>query len=78
MDLKVKKTVNAYTDDGKELEKGKTYAFDLNDGRCILGVFDGFSQRSALAFVSFISDDVKFNIMPKCIERIYEVDVEVV
>ena len=78
MNLKKQVIVEAITTDGKPMEIGKTYVFNLG-GRDHVGVYDGLGYRQMLRMKNVIPgcDDVVFNITPKSVQAIYEADVEI-
>lgn len=76
MQIKKETIISAVTTDGRTMEIGKTYAFDIDEGRCLIGVYQGLTKRGALSFESIVSGAIiTFNIMPKCIKDIKEVEV---
>lgn len=78
MQIKKEVIVSAVDDNGNDLVVGELYAFDIEEGKCLVGSYVGITKRGALAFESVLYDStVKFNVMPKSIIRISKVKVEV-
>ena len=78
MEVRKETKVSAITTDGKEMELGKTYVFEVSEGKCYAGGFNGFTEKGALKFASCLNDFlVTFNIMPTSILSIYEAEIEV-
>ena len=80
MDMQIKKEVivSAVDDNGNDLVVGELYAFDIEEGKCLVGSYSGITKRGSLAFESVLYDSpVTFNVMPKSIIRISKVKVEV-
>lgn len=70
-------TTNVLDDNNEVMEVGKTYAFDIEEGRCLIGVYQGLTKRGALSFESIVSGAlVSFNVMPKVIKGIKKVEVQ--
>lgn len=76
MEIRKTTTVVAIESNGDAMEIGKTYAFDVEEGNCRIGVFQGLTKRGALAFESIVSGSlVTFNVMPKSVLKIKKVEV---
>lgn len=77
MELKKKLVIEAETTDGKKMVAGNTYVMAAG-GRSLCGVFHGINERKgSLSFDVVIEDmEIRFNIMPGSIERIYEADIK--
>ena len=74
MQIKKEVIVSAVDDNGN----GELYAFDIEEGKCLVGSYSGITKRGSLAFESVLYDSpVTFNVMPKSIIRISKVKVEV-
>ena len=77
MQIKKITTINVLDDNNEVMEVGKTYAFDIEEGRCLIGVYQGLTKRGALKFESIVSGSlVTFNVMPKVIVGIKRVEVQ--
>ena len=47
--------------------------FDVEEGKCLTGIYTGITKRGALSFESVLSGSlVAFNVMPKSILKIRE------
>ena len=78
MQIKKEVIVSAVDDNGNDLVVGELYAFDIEEGKCLVGSYSGITKRGALSFESVLYDSpVTFNVMPKSIIRISKVKVEV-
>ena len=77
MIVKKETTVNAITSDGEVMVTGKTYIFEVAEGKCLCGIYQGIGRKGALQFLSAINSvDVRFNVMPGSVNAIYEAEVE--
>ena len=78
MNLQKQVIVEAITTDGKPMEIGKTYVFNLG-GRDHVGVYDGLGWRQMLRMKNVLPgrEEIVFNITPKSVQSIYEADVEI-
>ena len=73
MEIKRELVMKAVDENGKELVVGKRYTFDVEEGKCLTGVYTGITKRGALSFESVLSGSlVAFNVMPKSILKIRE------
>lgn len=74
--MKIEKqvSVSAMTTDGKKMFEGNTYVFTAYD-KCLCGIYRGFAKKGALVFEGVIeSTKVTFNVHPKAISSIYEIE----
>lgn len=80
MIVKKETFINAMTSDGKVMVVGKNYVFEVTEGKCYFGVFDGFGKKGALKFVSCLDGKflATFNIMPASVLSIYEAEINIV
>lgn len=77
MQIKKITTVSVLDDNNEVMQTGSTYAFDIAEGKCLIGVFQGLTKRGALQFESIVSGAlVSFNIMPTVIQGIKKVEVQ--
>jgi len=77
MQLKKIVTVEAETTDGKKMIIGEDYIIVTAD-RSLCGTYQGISGRGALMFdVPSGIDDIRFNIMPSSINKIFEATIDV-
>lgn len=77
MQIKKELLITAVDDNGQALEEGKTYLFDIEEGKSLCGKFVGITKRGALSFESLLSSVlVTFNIMPGSILAIKQVEVK--
>jgi hypothetical protein len=62
-------------DNGAEIKNGDRVVFECA-AKCYAGIFRGINSRGAVMFDSVICGaDVRFNIMPTSIEKIYKADI---
>ena len=77
MQIKKELVISAVDDNGQALVEGKTYLFDIEEGKSLCGKYVGITKRGALSFESLLSSIlVAFNVMPKSILTIKEVEVK--
>lgn len=77
MQIKKITTINVMDDNNEVMQVGKTYAFDVNEGKCYIGIYNGLTQRGALKFDSIVSGAlVNFTVMPSVIKGIKKVEVQ--
>lgn len=61
-------------DDGSAVYEGSMCAFNY-DGKCVVGIFDGFSEKNGLKFLSPFDGEPGFVVMPKSITAIHHIDI---
>lgn len=77
MQIKKELVISAVDDNGQALVEGKTYLFDIEEGKSLCGKYIGITKRGALSFESLLSSVlIVFNIMPSSIMAIKEVEVK--
>lgn len=78
MELKKEMIIEAVTTDGKPMKIGKKYVFHVGD-KDFVGVYQGlgFRQMLKIACVMPGFTEIVFNITPKSVQSIYEVDVDI-
>ncbi|POP31681.1 hypothetical protein C3B58_15405 [Lactonifactor longoviformis] len=70
-------TVEATTTDGKRMVEGTDYVIILSD-RSLCGTYRGITKKSALMFeVPVKGENIRFNIMPNSVKKIFEATIEV-
>lgn len=78
MIVKKSVSVDAFTTDENKMVIGIRYIFEVSDGKCYAGIFEGFTSKGALKFASVLNDFlVHFNVMPTSVLSIYEAEIEV-
>lgn len=78
MQIKKITTINVMDDNNEVMEIGETYALDVNEGKCYIGVYNGLTQRGALKFESIVSGAlVQFTVMSSVIKGIKKVFVQI-
>lgn len=70
-------TIEARTSDGKKMEEGTDYVIAIAD-RSLCGTYRGITKKSTLMFDAPIKgENIRFNIMPSTIKKIFEATIEV-
>ena len=77
MQIKKILTIEAMTTDGKKMIEGTDYIILIAD-RSLCGTYKGMTKKSALMFdVPLKGENIRFNIMPNSIKKIFEATIEV-
>lgn len=77
MQLRKITTIEAVTTDGKTMVDGMSYIIVISD-RSLCGIYRGITKKGALMFdVPVRSENIRFNIMPNSVKKIFEATIGV-